>query len=143
MSSYHNPVLGGGGFHHVALRTKTWDASLAFYKDVLGFAEKITWAYPNGNRAGMFDTGGGMYLEIFENHADTPAADGILMHIAIRATDVNAVTARVRAAGCKVTVEPKDVTIQTTNGAGPVPVRLAFFEGPNGEVWELFENTLT
>ena len=49
--AYHNPVLGGGGIHHVALKTKNWDASLAFYKDVLGFAEKITWAYPDGNHA--------------------------------------------------------------------------------------------
>ncbi|HEY9248874.1 MAG TPA: VOC family protein [Rariglobus sp.] len=140
---YHNPVLGGGGIHHVALKTRNWDASLAFYKDVLGFAEKITWAYPDGNRAGMFDTGGGAYLEIFETRTEAPAAAGVLFHLAIRATDVNAVTARVRAAGGKITVEPKDVTIQTTNGAGPVPVRLAFFEGPNGEVWELFQNELT
>jgi catechol 2,3-dioxygenase-like lactoylglutathione lyase family enzyme len=141
--SYHNPVLGGGGFHHVALRTRAWAGSVAFYKDVLGFAEKITWAYPDGNRAGMFDTGGGGYLEIFENQTYSPISDGVLMHIAIRATDTDAVIARVKAAGCKVTVEPKDVTIQTTNGAGPVPVRLAFFEGPNGEIWELFQNALT
>ena len=91
----------------------------------------------------MFDTGGGAYLEIFENHVDTPAPGGVLFHLAIRAKDVDAVTGRVRAAGCKITVEPKDVTIQTTNGAGPVPVRLAFFEGPNGEIWELFQNELT
>lgn len=138
-----NPVLGGGGIHHVALKTKSWDVSVAFYKDVLGFAEKITWAYPDGNRAGMFDTGGGNYLEIFETQAETPASGGILFHLAIRAADVKAVTERVRAAGCKITVEPKEVVIQTTNGAGPVPVRLSFFEGPNGEVWELFQNELT
>ena len=141
--AYVNPVLGGGGIHHVALRTKHWEASLAFYKEVLGFAEKITWAYPDGNRAGMFDTGGGSYLEIFENSGDAPAPGGILFHLAIRTKDVNAVTERVRAAGGKVTVEPKDVTIRTTNGAGLAPVRLAFFEGPNGEVWELFQNELT
>lgn len=141
--AYHNPVLGGGGIHHVALKTRNWDASLAFYKEVLGFSEKITWAYPDGKRAGMFDTGGGSYLEIFENHTDTPKDDAVLMHIAIRAIDVNAVIKRVRESGCKVTVEPKDVTIQTTNGAGPVPVRLAFFEGPNREIWELFQNSVT
>lgn len=140
--AYHNPVLGGGGIHHVALKTKNWDASVAFYKDVLGFAEKITWAYPDGNRAGMFDTGGGSYLEIFENQTETPAVGGVLFHLAIRTNHVAHITDRVRAAGCKITVEPKDVTIQTTNGAGLIPVRLAFFEGPNGEVWELFENTL-
>ena len=141
--AYQNPVLGGGGLHHVALRTKTWDASLTFYKDVLGFAEKLTWAYPDGNRAGMLDTGGGSYLEMFETRGDTPAPGGVLFHAAIRATDVDAVVARVRAAGYKITVEPKNVTIQTNNGVGPVPVRIAFFEGPNGEIWELFQNELT
>lgn len=141
--SYSNPVLGGGGIHHVALRTKTWDASVAFYKDVLGFSEKITWAYPDGNRAGMFDTGGGTYLEIFETSGELPAAGGILFHLAIRTTRLDAITELVRAAGCKITVEPKDVTIATTNGVGPVPVRLSFFEGPNGEIWELFQNELT
>src|SRR4051812_25166765 len=109
MAAHDNAVLGGGGIHHVALRTKAWDASLAFYKDILGFTEKITWAYPDGNRAGMLDTGGGSYLEIFETRADTPAPGGVLFHLAIRAKDVNAVTERVRAAGCKVTVEPKNV----------------------------------
>jgi len=134
---------GDGGFHHVALKARSWDASLAFYKDVLGFTEKILWAYPDGNRAGMLDTGGGNYLEIFEDRGYTPAPQGALLHLALRTRDLDAVVARVRAAGCKITVEPKDVTIKTTNGAGPVPIRIAFFEGPNGEIWELFQNELT
>ena len=131
------------GFHHVALKAKSWDDSLAFYKGVLGFTEKITWAYPDGNRAGMFDTGRGDYLEIFEDRNYQPAPHGALLHLAIRTTRLDAVLSSVRAAGCKITVEPKDVIIKTTNGAGPVPVRIAFFEGPNGEIWELFQNELT
>lgn len=142
MSGHHNTVLGGGGIHHVALKTRDWDGSLAFYKGVLGFAEKITWAYPDGKRAGMFDTGGG-YLEIFESAEDLPASGGVLFHLAIRTTRLDEVVERVRTAGRKITVEPKDVTIRTTNGAGAVPVRLAFFEGPNSESWELFQNELT
>ena len=138
-----NSVLGGGGFHHVALKTKSWEASLAFYKNVLGFSEKILWAYPDGNRAGMIDTGGGNYLEIFEDRNYIPAPDGALLHLALRTTRLDEVVARVRKAGCKITVDPKDVTIKTTNGVGPVPVRIAFFEGPNGEIWELFQNELT
>lgn len=139
-----NTRLGGGGLHHVALRTKDWDGSLAFYGDVLGFVPKITWgAADAGKRAGMFDTGGGNYLEIFEDRDYAPSANGALIHLAIRTTSVDDITARVRAAGMKITVEPKTVTIETTNGAGLVPVRLSFFEGPNGEVWELFENELT
>ncbi|MFA6288135.1 MAG: VOC family protein [Opitutaceae bacterium] len=137
-----NPAHGVG-FHHVALKSKSWDASLAFYKGVLGFTEKILWAYPDGNRAGMFDTGGGNYLEIFEDPNYTPSPNGALLHLALRTNAVDDVVARVRAAGCKITVEPKDVTIKTTNGVGPVPIRIAFFEGPNGETWELFQNELT
>ena len=133
----------GGGLHHVALKTGSWDASLAFYKGVLGFTEKILWAYPDGNRAGMLDTGAGNYLEIFEDAKYVPAPNGALLHLALRTGEPDAVVDRARAAGCKITVEPKDVTIRTTNGAGPVPVRIAFFEGPNGEVWELFKNELT
>ncbi|MFH1496433.1 MAG: VOC family protein [Verrucomicrobiota bacterium] len=138
-----NSLLGGGGLHHVALRTKDWDGSVAFYRDVLGFASRITWGDRPGQRAGMFDTGGGNYLEIFEDRDYAPSANGALIHLALRTASVDDTTARVRAAGMVVTVEPKSVNIHTTNGAGIVPVRLSFFEGPNGEVWELFENTLT
>jgi glyoxylase I family protein len=133
----------GAGLHHVALKTKSWDASLAFYKGVLGFTEKILWAYPDGNRAGMLDTGGGNYLEIFEDRNYTAVPNGALLHLALRTKTLDADITRIRAAGCKITVEPKDVTIKTTNGVGPVPVRIAFFEGPNGEIWELFQNELT
>jgi hypothetical protein len=45
--------------------------------------------------------------------------------------------------GVPITVEPRDVTIATTNGVGPVPVRIAFCTGPNGESVELLQNTLT
>jgi catechol 2,3-dioxygenase-like lactoylglutathione lyase family enzyme len=138
-----NSILGGGGFHHVALKTKAWDRSLAFYGEVLGFTTKIIWSMPNGHRAGMFDVGDGNYLEIFEDPAYNPAPDGALLHLAIRTTDVDAATRRVRDAGMKVTIEPKDVTVVPTNGADPVSVRLAFFVGPNGEVWELFQNDRT
>ena len=138
-----NQLLGGGGLHHVALKTQAWDASVEFYKGTLGFVEKIIWAYPDGNRAGMLDTGGGNYLEIFEDRNYTPTPNGALLHLALRTTNIDAVIKRVRAAGSKVTIEPKDVTIKTINGVGPVPVRIAFFEGPNGETWELFKNELT
>ena len=77
-----NQLLGGGGLHHVALKTKAWDASVEFYKGTLGFVEKIIWAYPDGNRAGMLDTGGGNYLEIFEDRNYTPTPNGALLHLA-------------------------------------------------------------
>jgi len=137
-----NPILGGGGFHHVAVKTRDWPATLRFYCAGLGCTEKIAWdAAPK--RAVMLDTGDGNYLEVFEDLAWAPAPQGPIYHFAFRTTRLDAVVAHLRALGVKITVEPRDVTIRTTNGAGEVPVRLAFCEGPNGESIELLQNTLT
>lgn len=136
-----NPILGGGGFHHVCIKTRDWDATMRFYKDTLGFTEKIAWREAP-QRAVMLDTGDGNYLEVFEDLAYTAAPQGIVYHFALRTTRLDDVAARVRAAGAKITVEPRDVTIPTTN-AGPVPVRIFFCEGPNGESIEFLQNSLT
>ena len=137
-----NAVLGGGGFHHVAIKTRDWARTNAFYRDTLGCVEKIAWrAAPE--RAAMLDTGDGNYLEIFEDLAYQPAPNGAIVHFALRTTRLDEVAARVRATGAKITMEPKDVAIATTNGAGTVPVRIFFCEGPSGEIIEFFQNTAT
>ena len=132
------------GFHHVCIKTKDWDATRAFYQDALGFRETLAWRTAP-QRAAMFDTGDGNYLEVFEDLNFTPTPDGAILHFALRTGDVDAVIARVRATGAKITIEPKDVTIATTNGAfgGAVPIRIAFCEGPSGEIVEFFQNALT
>ena len=130
------------GFHHVCIKTRDWDQTLRFYRDTLGCTEKIAWrAAPE--RAVMLDTGGGNYVEIFEDLAYTPASDGAILHLALRTPRLDEVAARVRAFGAKITMEPKDVSIATTNGAGQVPIRIFFCTGPNGEVIEFFQNTVT
>ncbi|MSU22542.1 MAG: VOC family protein [Opitutus sp.] len=137
-----NAILGGGGFHHVCVKTRDWERTMRFYRDTLGCTEKIAWrAAPE--RAVMLDSGDGNYLEIFEDLTYTPAPNGAVVHFALRTTRLEEVAARVRAAGAKITMEPKDVTIATSHGAGPVPIRIFFCEGPSGEVIEFFQNTLT
>ncbi|HUR56605.1 MAG TPA: VOC family protein [Opitutaceae bacterium] len=137
-----NPILGGGGFHHVCVKTRDWDRTLAFYRDALGCVEKIAWR-ERPQRAVMLDTGDGNYIEIFEDPAYVPAANGAILHFALRTTRLDEVATRVRAAGAKITMEPKDVAIATTNGAGTVPIRIFFCEGPSGEVIEFFQNSAT
>jgi glyoxylase I family protein len=130
------------GFHHVCLKTRDWDRSLRFYCDVLGCLEKIAWrAAPQ--RAVMLDTGDGNYIEIFEDLAYEAAPNGSVIHFAFRTDRLDEAAAKVRAFGAPITVEPKDVTIATTNGAGPVPIRIFFCQGPSGEIIEFFQNTLT
>lgn len=137
-----NPILGGGGFHHVCMKTTDWDATMRFYKDTLGCTEKAAWrAAPQ--RAVMLDAGDGNYIEVFEDASYTGAPNGSINHFAFRTTRLDEVATRVRAAGFKITVEPRDVTIQTTNGLGPVPVRIFFCDGPNGESIEFLQNTVT
>ncbi|NBX47978.1 MAG: VOC family protein [Chloroflexi bacterium] len=107
-----NSVLGGGGFHHVAVRVADFDGAVHFYSEVLGFSPKVTWG-EGDKRAVMLDTGNGSYLEVFAGGTTPSTTDGPILHYAIRAHDVDAVIENARAHGATVTVEPKDVTIQS------------------------------
>jgi Lactoylglutathione lyase and related lyases len=127
-----NRVIGGGGFHHVAIRVHDFDASVKFYTEVLGFTERVRWGEGNG-RGILLDTGDGNYLEIFAGGAPGPKPEGAFLHLALRTDNVDAAVEVARAAGMEVTVEPKDVSL------GTVPARIAFFKGPDGEIIELFQ----
>jgi glyoxylase I family protein len=135
-----SPLISG--FHHVCIKTREWDRTIAFYCETLGFTEKIAWRTAP-QRAVMLDTGDGNYVEVFEDLAYTPAPNGAVIHFALRTARLDEVTARVRATGAKITMEPKDVTIATTNAHAPVPIRVSFCEGPSGEIIEFFQNALT
>lgn len=137
-----NPILGDGGFHHVCIKTATWDRSLEFYKTVLGCTEKIAWNLRDtGKRAVMLDTGDGNYIEIFDAPDYARAPNGSIAHVALRTTRLDEVAERVRSFGAKITLEPKDVTIATTNNQGALLVRIFFCEGPSGELIEFFQSS--
>lgn len=135
-----NETLGGGGFHHVAIRVHDFDASVRFYGDVLGFKEKIQWG-EGDKRAIMMDAGDGNYIEIFAGGSAGPKPEGAIIHFALRTTDCDAALERARAAGVEVTKEPTSLDIPSR--PQPTPVRIAFFTGPDGEVVELFQNEMT
>lgn len=129
------------GFHHVAIRARDYDRTVAFYTETMGFTLKIEW-HQAPSRAAMLDAGDGNYLEVFERPDQAPAdTDAVIIHFALRTAEIDTVIERVRAAGAEITTEPKDLTIQSRPQA--VPVRLAFCKGPNGEVIEFFQNALT
>ena len=142
---HHNPILDGGGFHHVAIAARDFDRSVSFYTDVLGCRATLGWGEPP-KRAVMLDTGGGNYIELFERPThDRGVKETSLLHLALRCSDIDGVLDRVRNAGMKIHMEPKSTTLQNTVQGGPAEaeIRIAFFYGPDEEVVELFATTNT
>ncbi len=73
-------------------------------------------------------------IEIFLD-GTKPVVEGCIRHFALSTDHVDKIVERVRNAGYTVSVEPKDVDMQTD----PVfPIRVAFIEGPLHESIELF-----
>ena len=127
------------GFHHTAIRSTDFDASVGFYENVLGLKRRISWGEP-GKRAIMIDAADGNYVEIFESSESLRGNEATILHFALRTDDCSAMLEVVRKSGAEVTMEPKEVTIDSH--VGPVPVKIAFFKGPDGEIIELFENAV-
>ena len=140
MAQGSNQTIGGGGFHHVAIRAYDFDATVRFYTQGLGFIEKIRWG-KDDKRAIMLDTGDGNYLEVFAGGKNEPKPEGSILHFALRTSNCDASLQRAREHGAVVTMEPKDIDIDSTPHR--TPVRIAFCKGPDGEVIEFFQNTLT
>lgn len=132
----NNAKIGGGGFHHVAMRVKDFDASLKFYVDGLGFVVVHTWGQGD-KRAAMLDTGDGNCLEMFAGGSAEPKPEGAVLHMAFRTNDCDKAIAAARAAGAEITVEPKNVEIPANP---PLPVRIGFCKGLDGEILEFFQN---
>ncbi len=134
-----NQAIGGGGFHHVAIKTRNFDESISFYTRGFGFVPKVEWG-KTPRRAVMLDTGDGNYLEVFEDLQYDPQPNGVHIHFALRTSDCDAAIERARAAGAEITKEPTDIEIPSSP---PTSVRLAFCKGPEGAVIEFFQNATT
>jgi len=133
-----NQTISGSGFHHVAIRSHDFEASLRFYIEGLGFVQKIAWGEPP-SRAVMLDTGDGNYLEIFEREGEPLETTGEahILHFALRCDDCEAATEKARAAGARVTLEPKAPEVFTQMG---LKTKISFVQGPDGESVEFFQS---
>jgi glyoxylase I family protein len=127
------------GFHHTAIRTPDFDRSVRFYTEVLGLRGRVTWLMGQ-ERAAMIDAGDGNYVEIFERTEPFTPTEGTILHFALRTDDCAEMLETVRRAGAEITMEPTALTIESPGER--VPIKIAFFKGPDGEVVELFEGTV-
>jgi glyoxylase I family protein len=130
-------ITGQGllGFHHVAIIACNYDASKAFYAELLGFrilretyrqdrdSYKLDLGLPNGDTIELFS---------FPDppvRPTNPEAAG-LRHLAFAVTNVESVAAALREAG--TAVEP--IRVDPTTGA-----HYTFFKDPDGLPLELYE----
>jgi catechol 2,3-dioxygenase-like lactoylglutathione lyase family enzyme len=133
------------GVHHTAVYTDCFDRSVAFYLEALGGTRELVWTtenVPGIARAAYIGIDGGGRVELLElAEPGEPSSDaarpGTFGHLCIQTTDVAAAAERMRAAGAIVVVEPEDVVLHDVTGVGDYAVRLAFFQGPSGEMIEL------
>lgn len=134
-----NEKIVGCGFHHLSMKVRDLDASVKFYTEGLGFVERFSWG-EGTRRTVLLDTGDGNYFEISQGDPEEDHGEGVFRHIALRADDCEAALEAARAAGAEVTVETRDVTL---SAKPPLPIRIAFFKGPDGELIELFQDERT
>ncbi len=119
------------GLHHVSMKCGSPEALLrvkTFYVDLLGFQTVREWP------EGLMLRCGSALLEIFTN-GEGSREKGALRHIALAADDVDAIAARVQAAGYEVFLGPKELLIPSEP---PLSARIAFCRGPLGEEIEFF-----
>ena len=120
------------GIHHISLKcgtTEEFARAKDFYLRILGFSVIREW--PEGI---MIDSGFGL-LEIFCNGAGI-RTKGALRHIAFSTDDVDGITAKVKAEGYEVFIEPNDITIHSSPA---FHARMAFCRGPLDEEIEFFQ----
>ena len=129
-----NTVLTGMGFHHIALKCKDIEKSLAMYK-ALGMKELVRWGEGDGLIV-MLDVGDGGRIELFANGSDEFSVKGKWQHFALRVDDVDAAYALAREVGFADSVPPKTVPLQSSPEA--MTIHIAFVVGPDGEEVEFF-----
>ena len=109
-----NKIIPNTYVHHIALRASNFNRSLEFYK-ALGMKVRANWVGASGNIA-LLDIGNGTCIELFGG-GDEYIPEGHFFHLAIG------------------TSEPCDMVLPANP---PMPVRLCFVEGPDGESLEFF-----
>jgi len=130
-----NEKIKNIGVHHLAISANDLEKSVEFYVNGLGFTQTMAWGEGN-NRAVMLDIGNGSHFEIFANGNAEPASNEKIVHFAFTTSDPDGAYENAIAAGAVSHAAPFEVKIPSDP---PLPVRIAFVKGPDGELLEFFK----
>ena len=129
-----NAKIENVGIHHLALAASDYEKSCKFYETGLGFVKIAEWGEGTG-RIALYDIGNGSCFEIFANGSKEPQVNARFAHFAFATTNPDKAYENAIKAGAESHIEPKDVALQSKP---PIPARLAFVKGPDGELLEFF-----
>ena len=143
--------------HHVSLFVSDLEASTRFYTDGLGLSLRAQFQdiigrradgeFPFGVPSVFLEAGDGLYVELHPAGEGAMSPPGFpLNHLALGVADVDVAYARALAAGgaafdIPVPDQHWDGTPLDVLMAGdrPEPMRMAFLQGPSGELIELYQ----
>jgi catechol 2,3-dioxygenase-like lactoylglutathione lyase family enzyme len=130
------------GIHHVAIKTRGWEETLALY-ETLGFRLRADLGAP-GRRVGLLVADDGTSVEVIDIADPTPEqqdefAGGGYHHVCLHTDDLDAALAAALAAGGTLVVPIWEASLIPSGGTSAVPHRLATFRGLDGELVELIE----
>jgi len=123
------------GLAHICVFTSDMSKALAFYTDILGFEVVHRMHLDSGYGFGLVRRGSCIIelLEPDDVNQVKSRTTGPIDHIALEVKDINTVVAKLKAKGVSfftpIIDDPKMIG----------GVRIAFFKGASGEVFELFE----
>lgn len=123
------------GVHHISIKAQgleQMEKTVMFYHQVLGMEIVRRWG--QGDSSACMVDAGGCLLEIMAS--GQTGETGVVNHfaLAVEPQQLDQWIAKIRAAGCPITMEPQDKMLPAQP---PLPVRIAFFQGPAGELVEL------
>ncbi len=126
----------GLAIHHVALKCKDFEKSIAFYK-AIGLTEYSRLGTPEREIVLMKFPQGGM-MELFSDGGDMFPEEGKYVHLALTSSNVEEDYNKALVAGAKPLTPPK--TVQLSSNPVPLTLHLAFVKGPDGEQLEFINS---
>jgi lactoylglutathione lyase len=117
---------------HVGIMVKDMDESLAFYQNILGLElRNREWLNETVELAFLFFPEQPS-VEVELVYGGPVENEGIVNHLAFTVENIEAELKRLKEAGVKIVDEEPQIILNGT-------VKIAFFQGPNGEKLELVE----
>lgn len=122
-------------FDHVGVMVKDLDVSISFYQDIIGL-DVMDKSHPTpAIKVALLGCKkrGGVIIELMQGSKDGLPAEGKVNHIAFKVTEIEKEVERLKANN----VHFKQNDIYHLSGS-----KFIFFEGPDGELLELFQPTI-